>query len=316
MASIESGGVATRPNSGPDNERRIGIIAALTAYGTWGFFPILFRAIEAVNPFVVVAHRIVWSFFLVGGILWQRRRMQEVLDVLRHWPSARGIFISALLLSVNWLAFVWGVDHGHVLQVSFGYFINPLVSIAIGMIFLGERFNRLQWLALGVGLVAVGIQAYGLGQFPFISLTLALCFGFYGYVRKTIDVGSAPGLFIETLMLFPIALGYLVFMVWRDGMGAQADPLTFILLVATGPATSFALIVFAFANKRLPLSMMGMFQYVAPSLHFLLAIFLFGEAINPAQLTSFALIWLALVIYSFDSWHRGRVARRKRAAAQ
>lgn len=282
----------------------MGVFAALAAYGVWGFFPVLFRALESVNPVAVVANRIVWSFILVGGILWQRGRMAEVRATLSDWPTMRGVLLSSLLLAVNWLVFVWAVDMGRVLEVSFGYFINPLVSVAIGMVLLGERLNRWQTLAIAVALIAVGIQAAGLGQFPLVSVTLALSFGFYGYIRKTVTVGSAPGLFVETLVMLPLAAGYILYTLVTEGSGPYGDAWLLFLLILTGPATSGALILFAYAARRLPLSLMGMFQYIAPSLHFVIAIWWFGEPLNPVQLLSFALIWVSLAIYTGDSYNR------------
>lgn len=314
MTSIEGAGLGTAPSRPEgDSDGRSGVLAAVSAYGIWGFFPILFRLLEAVNPFAVVAHRVIWSFLLVGGILVNRGRMGEVRAALRTWPAARGILISAVLLSVNWVVFVWAVESDRVLEVSFGYFINPLVSVAIGMILLAERLNRRQTVSIMIALVAIGIQALGLKGLPVVSLTLACSFGFYGYFRKTVNVGSAPGLFVETLVLLPVALAYLGYLVVSQGPGAMADPVTFLLLVLTGPATSGALILFAFAARRLPLSMMGMFQYIAPSMHFLIAIWLFGEPINGTQLVSFGLIWVSLAVYSHDSMQR---RRRSRAAMQ
>ncbi len=282
----------------------MGVFAALGAYGVWGFFPVLFRALESVNPVAVVANRIVWSFFLVGAILWQRGRMPEVRATLSDWPTMRGVLLSSLLLAINWLVFVWAVDMGRVLEVSFGYFINPLVSVAIGMVLLGERLNRWQTLAIAVALIAVAIQAAGLGQFPLVSVTLALSFGFYGYIRKTVSVGSAPGLFVETLVMLPLAAGYILYTLMTEGSGPYADLWLLFLLVLTGPATSGALILFAYAARRLPLSLIGMFQYIAPSLHFVIAIWWFGEPLNLIQLLSFALIWVSLAIYTGDSYNR------------
>lgn len=284
--------------------QRSGVLAALGAYGTWGLFPLLFRALDSVEPFTVVAHRVVWSFVLVGGILWRRGRLGEVRAALSSRSSFFGILISALLLSVNWVVFIWAVDTERVLEVSFGYFINPLVSVAIGMALLSERFNRMQALALVIALVAVGVQAMGLGSLPIVSLVLASTFGFYGFFRKTVNVGSAPGLFVETLILLPVSGLYLILRSVMDGAGPHADPVLMGLLILTGPATSLALIMFAYAAKRLRLSTMGMFQYIAPSAHFLLAVFLFGEPINATQLISFGLIWVSLAVFSADSFRK------------
>jgi len=285
-------------------DRRNGILAALGAYGVWGFFPVLFHALDAVSPLMIVGNRIVWSFLLVGGILWNRGRLEEVRAAITTRRVATSMVVSAVLLAINWLVFVWAVHQDEVLAVSFGYFINPLVSVAIGFVLLGERLNTLQWLAIGVAAIGVGVQALGVGGLPIISLALAFSFGFYGYFRKTANVGSAPGLFVETLVLLPVAAGYLVWTLATTGPGAYADGWLFFLLVMTGPATSGALILFAYATRRLRLSSVGMFQYLAPSLQFLLAIWLYGEPLNFGQLVSFALIWVSLGIYSYDLVNR------------
>ncbi|MBU1176680.1 MAG: EamA family transporter RarD [Alphaproteobacteria bacterium] len=284
-----------------DAERRAGVFAALGAYGMWGLFPVLFRLLDAVAPLMVIVHRIVWSFVLVGAILMQRKRLDEVRAALGSPAALRSIAASAVLLAINWLAFVWAVHNDKVLEVSFGYFINPLVSVAIGMALLGERLSRGHAAALVIALVAVAIMATGISGLPLISLTLAFSFGFYGYFRKTVAVGSAPGLFVETMILLPVALAYLVWSVVTEGPGPLADPYLLALLVFTGPATSLALILFAYASKRLKLATIGMFQYVAPSGHFLLAIFAFGEPLGMVQLISFALIWVSLVVFTADS---------------
>lgn len=285
-------------------ERRAGVGAALSAYGIWGLFPLLFRMLDGVGPITIVANRIVWSFLLVGALLLRGRGFAEVRGVFSSARAVRGLVISAVLLSVNWLTFVWAVETDKVLEVSFGYFINPLVSIGIGMILLSERMNRMQGLAITVAVIAVGVQALGLSGVPVVSLTLAFTFGFYGYFRKTVPAGSAAGLFIETLVLLPLALGYLAFTLLTEGPGPYGDPWLVFWLLMTGPATSGALLLFAYGARRLPLSMMGMFQYIAPSMHFLLAIFIFGEPLNGTQLFSFVLIWLSLIIYSADGWRR------------
>lgn len=289
------------PTGDSDAERRSGGLAALGAYGMWGLFPLIFRLLDAVSPLAVIAHRIVWSFLLVGAILWRGGRFKEVREALSRPETMRGMVASALLLSVNWLVFVWAVHNDRVLEVSFGYFINPLVSVAIGMVLLRERLSRGHAVALAIALAAVAIMATGISGLPLVSLTLAFTFGFYGYFRKTVSVGSAPGLFVETLVLLPLALGYLVFSLVTEGPGPWADPWLLGWLIFTGPATSAALILFAYASKRLKLATLGMFQYIAPSGHFLLAIFAFGEPLNMTQLISFAMIWVSLAVFSLDS---------------
>jgi chloramphenicol-sensitive protein RarD len=233
--------------------------------------------------------------------------MGEAATAIRDPKTLRSMVISALLLAVNWLVFVWAVETNQVLETSFGYFINPLVNVAIGMVLLGERQNRWQTVAIAVACIAIIVQAMGLGRVPWVALALAFSFGFYGYFRKTAKVGSASGLFVETLVLAPLALGYLAFTFIRDGnIGPLADPATLGLLALSGPATAMPLLLFAFAVQRLRLTTIGMLQYLAPSIAFILAITAFGEPINTTRLVSFGLIWLSLAIYTADSFFRRR----------
>lgn len=287
-----------------DTGQKGGAVAALSAYASWGLFPLLFRLLDAVNPLAVVANRVVWSFFFVGAVLSSRQRMGEVASALRSPKAVRALALSAFLLALNWLIFVWGVHADRVLEISFGYFINPLVSIAIGMVLLGERMNRVQLAAVGVAIVAVALQSVGLNGLPIVSLTLAFSFGFYGYIRKTVAVGSAAGMFVETLVLLPIAVVYIGYTLAVGGIGPYGDLWLLFLLILTGPATSGVLIMFAYGARRLPLSAIGMLQYIAPSMHFLLAVYAFGEPLNATQLVSFVLIWFSLAIYSWDTFNR------------
>lgn len=297
--------MATTDTSPPPRARG-GMLAALGAYGVWGGFPLLFRQLDGVNPVLVVAHRVVWSLVFVGAILASRRRLGEVAAALRDRRAVLMLLLSAALLSGNWLLFVWAVEAERVLEVSFGYFINPLVSVAIGMALLGERQNRIQVVAIGIALVAVAIQAAGIGTLPWVSLTLALSFGFYGYCRKTVNVGSAAGLFVETLLLLPFALLFLGWWTATHGFWPHDDGRLMAFLALTGPATAAALLMFAFAARRLRLTTLGMFQYLAPSLHFATAVWLFGEPLSGGQLLSFVLIWISLAVFSLDGWRRHR----------
>jgi chloramphenicol-sensitive protein RarD len=219
------------------------------------------------------------------------------------------MLISSVILGVNWLIYVYAIESGQILQTSFGYFINPLANVATGMLLLGERLNRWQMLAIGIAVVAIGIQAVGLSGIPFIALGIAATFAAYGYFRKTAKVSSTTGLFVETLLLAPVAVLYLVYTFIRDGgIGPHADPATLGLLVLTGPATAVPLLLFAFAVRRLRLTTIGMLQYIAPSIAFLLAVLVYNEPLNPLRLLSFALIWLSLAVYTADSLLRRRPA--------
>ena len=297
------------PSRPAANEGRNGILAALAAYTLWGFLPLLFREVEAAGSVLIVAERTVWSLLLLAGILAFSGGFGEVRALFADRKRALGTLLSAVLLAGNWLLYVWAVETGQVLEASFGYFINPLVNVLMGMILLGERQNRLQTISILIATVAIGIQAVGLGNIPVIALGLALSFGFYGYFRKTAHLGPAGGLFAETAMLTPAALAFIVYTFVTTGPGVHTDPYLMTMLVLTGPATAIPLLLFAFAVRRLRLTTIGMFQYLAPSIQFLVAIFLFGEHLNGLRLLSFALIWVSLMVFSYDSFRRrGQVA--------
>lgn len=292
-------------------ETRKGVAAALGAYLLWGFLPILFRLLDSVGAVLIVAERTIWSLVLLAAIIGFSGGFAEVRAMLADWRRLRVIALSAVLLVANWLLYVWAVESGQLLEASFGYFINPLVSVAIGMVLLGERQNRLQTLAIMIAVIAILIQAAGLGKVPFIALGLALSFGFYGYIRKTAHAGPATGLFAETAVVAPFAMAFILFDMIGNGPGAHADPTLMLLLVLTGPATAVPLLLFAYGVRRLRLTTIGMFQYLAPSIQFLVAIYLFGETLNELRLLSFALIWLSLMVFSYDG-----LRRRSRGAEQ
>ncbi len=289
----------------------MGVITALSAYGLWGFLPIFFKLLEHVDPFVVVAFRILFSLVFVAIVLLIRGQMAEVGAALRNRRVLFTLTISAVLVAGNWVTFIWAIVNERVLDTSLGYFINPMVSVLIGLVLLGEKLSPLQWAATALAMAAIAIQAIGLGSLPWVAIVLAVSFAFYGYVRKTVDVGSSAGLMVETIVLVPVSLAYIAFtFVSGPTAGYVSDPQTLMLLALTGPATAVPLMLFAFAARQLPLSTIGMFQYIAPSMGFVTAIFLFGEPLETPRLISFALIWLSLVIFTIGSY-RNRVAAAK-----
>jgi len=295
--------IAAPSRTAPSDTHK-GVLAALAAYLLWGFLPLLFKQVEAAGSVLIVAERTVWSLVLLALILAFSGGFGEVKALLADRRRALGTLLSAVLLACNWLLYVWAVETGQVLEASFGYFINPLVNVLMGMILLGERQNRLQTISILIAVVAIAIQAVALGSVPFIALGLALSFGFYGYFRKTAQLGPASGLFAETAMLTPVALAFVIYGIVTSGPGVHADPQMMLWLVLSGPATAIPLLLFAFAVRRLRLTTIGMFQYLAPSIQFLLAIFLFGDHLDALRLVSFGLIWVSLLVFSYDSFRR------------
>ncbi len=284
-----------------EEERRAGFTAGIAAYLLWGFLPLLFKLVEHAGALTVVADRTLWSLLFVGVILFFARRFGDVRRAFADRRTLLALALAALLLATNWLIYVWSVETGQVLEASFGYFINPLINVAIGMLFLGERQNRMQAIAIAIALVAVLIQAIGLGRIPYIALSLAVTFAAYGYVRKIARVAATPGLFLETLVLSPLAVAYLVWSIASFGLGPHGDPQTLLLLALTGPGTAVPLLLFNVAVKRLRLTTIGMLQYMAPSIAFVLAIVVFGEELNATRLFSFGLIWLSLAVFTLGS---------------
>jgi len=288
---------------------RQGLYYGLTAYCMWGFFPAYYKLTDSVPADIVVSHRIVWSVLFVGLFLYFRGRWQEVVEAFRQPKVLKGLMTSAAFIGVNWLVFVWAIEQERVLDVSLGYFINPLVSILVGLIVLQERLSRGQKAAVFIAAMAVLVQAVLAGGVPWVSLILAFSFAGYGYVRKVTPVNATPGMLVETLLLFPFAAGFLILSLsWGADALVLDDLPVLAALVGTGIVTALPLVCFSAAARRLPLFMLGLMQYIAPSMHFLMAVYIWGEPLDLTRLLTFAMIWGALAIFTFDSWNRNRAA--------
>jgi chloramphenicol-sensitive protein RarD len=278
-----------------------GIVYAALAYLSWGLFPLYFRQVAAVPALEVVLHRTLWSLVFLLGLLAVRRQWAWMRELLRQ-PRVLGAFaLSALLLAANWLTYVWAVNNGHVVDASLGYFILPLVNVALGFVFLHERPRTGQWLAVAVaaaGVVWLTVQA---GHLPWIALVLALSFGFYGLLRKVAILGALEGLALETVLLAPLTVAVLGALAWQ-GQGAlvQGDAATVGWLMLAGPVTAIPLLLFAAGARRIPMATLGILQYISPSLQLALGVWLFRESFDPDRLAGFALIWVALLLYSIE----------------
>ena len=286
---------------------RKGLAAAIAAFVIWGVFPLYWALLKHVPAFEIVAHRIVWcTVFVVAWLCWDQG-LGWLGRALRQPRAAWMLSLSSLLISVNWLLYIWAVNNGHVLESSLGYFINPLVNVLIGVAVLGERLRRAQWIA--VALAAAGVLWLSLQQDrpPWIALGLAGSFALYGLIRKQVAVDSIPGLGVESVLLFLPALAWLW---WAEQAGGGAifhgHWGTDALLIIGGALTAVPLIAFAFGARRIPYSMLGILQYIGPSMQFLLGIFVFGEAFSGVQAIGFGLIWLALVVYAAEGWRQQR----------
>jgi chloramphenicol-sensitive protein RarD len=286
--------------SGPNRASGVGLAYGVAAYAMWGVFPIYFHALAHLSPWVIVCHRILWSAVFLAVIVTFRREWRQLMPVLRHIRSLRLLAAGGVLIAFNWLVFIHAVTSDQVLEASLGYFINPLLSVALGMIFLRERLRGWQWAAVMIATVAVVSLAWRGERFPWIALALAGSFGFYGLVRKTLDIHSLHALLVETTLLLPVAfLG----LAWLPGAEARGicNSMNLSLLAFTGVITATPLLFFGAAVRRLKLSTMGFLQYVGPSLQFLVAALIFREPLDRAKLASFGICWAAIVIYIADS---------------
>lgn len=295
-----------------------GVLYVLGAYLSWGCLPIFWKAMGQAAPLEILAHRIVWS--LVFLLL--------VLAVLRQWRWLRRVAtdrrvlltfgITSLVLSINWLTYIWAVNAGHVVESSLGYFINPLVNVVLGVVVLQERMRWGQWGAVGLAATGVLYLTISLGSLPWIALTLAFTFGIYALARKTATLNSLEGLTLETLFMVVPAVAYLLYLefIGHSTFGHVSPTLTG-LLMATGVVTAIPLLLFAAGARRIPLSLVGILQYTSPTIQFLLGIFLYREPFSAAKLVGFALIWLALITYSWEGiWHRRQVRALKPVEVQ
>lgn len=293
---------------------RSGVLLGLAAYLMWGLFPLYFRLLEAAGAVEIVLHRIVWS--LLACVL--------MVTVVRGWPTVRStsrrqvllLAAAAAVLSVNWGVFVWAVNTEQVVETSLGYFINPLVSVLLGVLVLGERLRTVQWAAVGIAAAAVGVLTYDYGRPPWIAIALAASFGSYGLIKNRVGrgVGALPGLTVETAVLAPLALAGLVWLGASGGSTFTSEgPGLTLLLMASGVLTALPLLLFAGAARRVPLSTIGLLQYITPVMQLVVGVLVFGEPMPPLRLVGFALVWVALAVFSVDGL---RAAGRNRSLAR
>jgi chloramphenicol-sensitive protein RarD len=287
-----------------------GLFYAALAYTAWGLLPVFFKQLVQVNAFEIVMHRMVWSLVFLLCVLAVLKRWAWLRDLARQPRVLLAFAVSALLLSVNWSVFVWAVQNAHMVDASLGYFILPLVNVALGFAFLNERPRPGQWLAVAVAAAGVLWLTVQAGRLPWVALVLAITFGIYGLLRKLAKLGALEGLTLETLLLSPMAVGVLAWWAWH-GQGAlvQGDPATLGWLLLAGPLTAIPLLLFAAGARRIPMATLGILQYISPSLQMLLGVWLYGEAFEPARAIGFYLIWAALVLYSADSIWNARKQR-------
>jgi chloramphenicol-sensitive protein RarD len=288
-----------------------GFLAAMSAFAIWGAFPLYFHPLHQVSAVQVIAHRVVWSCLFVLAWIGLRAELPTLRATLADRSLVWRLAISATLISINWLTYVWGVTHGHVVETSLGYFIGPLVNVLLGVVLLSERLSPAQWAAVALAVAGVAYLTVMTGSLPWIALTLAFSFATYGLIRKIVKVESLPGLATETLLLMPLAGAYLL---WCESAGigvlGHAAPAVDALLIGSGPLTAIALFLFAYGTRLLPYSTVGVLQYITPTLQFICGVFALHEPFEHARAVGFGIIWAALLIYTGEGL---RLSRQQRA---
>ena len=279
-----------------------GILYGIGAYALWGFFPIYWKLLHNIPAVQLISHRIGWSFVLLMLVIFVTKQWTDFRSTI-NVRTVRIYFIAALLMGVNWLMYVWAVNANYIVETSLGYFINPLLSMLMGVIFLRERLRLAQWIPVGLAAIGVGYLTFVYGRLPWIALVLAFSFGFYGLIKKLAPLGPLHGLTLETGILFLPALAYLIF-TEINGTGAflHDTPLASILMIGAGLVTTIPLLMFASAAQRIPLTMLGVLQYIAPTIQFALGVFLYKEPFDRAHLIGFGIVWVALIIFWVENY--------------
>lgn len=282
-------------------QRRAGTAAGAAAYAIWGVFPLVFHQLESVGAWEILLHRVVWSFLAIALLLAVRRDTGWRARIRSRPGALVRLAAAAVLIATNWVVYIWAVTHGHVVEAALGYYVNPLVTVALGVVLLGERLRRLQVLALGFAVSAVAVLTVAYGRVPWISVVLAGSFAGYGYLKKAVPVGAAPSLLVETAVLLPVAVVWLGALTVTGDAALGAGSLgRDVLLVGLGVITAVPLLLFGTAASRIPLSMLGLLQYLTPTLQLLCGVLVLDESLPSARLVGFVLVWVALALLAGD----------------
>ncbi|BBN80589.1 putative transporter [Pseudoalteromonas sp. A25] len=302
---------------GQENAAQKGYFLASLAFLMWGLAPIYFKQIDFINAVEILVHRVIWSVAFIAVIIGLLKQWHKVQHIIKKPKLLLMLCVSACLLGFNWGLFIWAVNSEHMLDASLGYYINPLLNVFLGMIFLSERLRKWQLIAVGLAVVGVVIQVISFGSFPVIAFALASSFAVYGLIRKKVPVESLPGLLLEAAILLPLALAYWFFSAPSPTSDLSANSASVnILLISAGIVTTLPLLCFTGAAKRIPYSTLGFFQYIGPSLMFVLAVVFYGEVFSAQRIVTFAFIWSALALFSWDSYQFARTARKLKIQAQ
>ena len=293
-----------------DKSVRSGVLLAIAAYSMWGVAPIYFKLLQAVPAAEILMHRIIWSMSVLVLLVVITRQMPKVRAAIKNSKVMLILLLSGILLAGNWLLFIWAINNDHLLDASLGYYINPLLNVFLGRVFLGERLSPLQKVAVSLAITGVLVLVLTFGKIPWIALFLASSFGVYGLLRKKVAVDSLPGLLLETAMMLPFALVYWLFFAGEISNLFNNDLNMNIILLCAGIVTTAPLLCFTGAARRIKYSTFGFFQYIGPSIMFVLAVYIYGEPLSEARLMTFAFVWLALGVFSFDSFRQYKLAKR------
>lgn len=305
-----SGAVSDHEIVSAEKQTRDGIISALIAFSLWGVFPLYFIIVIEVSALEVLVHRVIWAVPFGALIIHLRHQWPEVIAALKHRRTLMYLTLSAIVITGNWLVYIWAVQLEQINQASLGYYINPLLFALAGVLIFGERLRHAQTAAIILAAIGVGILTFSGGEFPAIAVFLGTAFVIYGIIRKQVVIGGMPGLFIETLVLLPIALVYLLWiMLSGEAAFSISDQSMAGILILAGPLTVIPLLFFALAARRLNLTTIGMMQFIAPTLHFVIAV-IYGEELTTAHIICFSLIWLAVTLFCIDAWRTNRTLAR------
>jgi len=301
----------SQPGQFSDAEIKSGIILGLLAYTMWGVFPVYFKLIESVAPTEVLVHRVIWAVPFGALIIMARHQWRDVRAAFVDRSMLFWLGLAALSISVNWLIYIWAVQNERIFEASLGYYINPLMYVAVGVVMLGERLRRLQTTAVVLAFIGVSYLTINGGIFPWVALSLAALFTAYGVIRKQVAIGAMPGLFVETSMLFPFALAWLLLlMAGHQASFGAGDPRISMLLMLGGPITVMPLLLFAISARRLSLTTIGFMQFLAPTLQFFTGLY-YGEKLTPAHIVCFGFIWAAVACFSYDAVTASRKPRAR-----
>ncbi|WP_214706249.1 EamA family transporter RarD [Exiguobacterium sp. s4] len=287
-----------------------GVMPTVGAYVMWGVLPIYWKFLQEIPSGQILAHRIVWSFLFILLVLKWTKQWTEFNYALRHRATRNAFMLNGFIVSANWFVYIWAVNHGYIIEASLGYYINPLVSMVLGVLVFRESLNRVQWLAVTVAAIGVLVLTFGYGSFPWIAFILASTFGFYGMVKKRRPLASTVSLGIETLAVVPVAIIFLGWQTSQGGLTMTTEPVIWVALIGTGVMTALPLLLFGYGAQHIPFTLVGFLQFIAPTLSLAIGVILYNEPFTGYHIFAFTCIWIAIFFFSWNSWIQTRKRRQ------